>query len=159
MREAFPAEKTVGSKVLSGIVNQNGYLEVETTSNSTSSTVSKVAQLVQEAQTGSSRTEIAINRLAKYYTPVVVIAVALVVIFPAILAGVGTYSQELEEWGKRALVILLIPCPCALVMSTPIAVVGGITAATRNWWYPEFREEVVFCVCVCPYAYVASVLT
>ena len=132
--EAVPAEKTVGSKVLSGTVNQNGYLEVETTSNSTSSTVSKVAQLVQEAQTGSSRTEIAINRLAKYYTPAVVIAAALVVVVPAILgaADVGTYSQELGEWGKRALVILLIACPCALVMSTPIAVVCGITAAARK---------------------------
>ena len=132
--EAVPAEKTVGSKVLSGTVNQNGYLEVKTTSNSTSSTVSKVAQLVQEAQTGSSRTEIAINRLAKYYTPAVVIAAALVVVVPAILgaADVGTYSQELEEWGKRALVILLIACPCALVMSTPIAVVCGITAAARK---------------------------
>ena len=132
--EAVPTEKTVGSKVLSGTVNQNGYLEVETTSDSTSSTVSKVAQLVEEAQTGSSRTEIAINRLAKYYTPAVVIAAALVVVLPAILgaAGVGTYSQELEEWGKRALVILLIACPCALVMSTPIAVVCGITAAARK---------------------------
>ena len=132
--ESVPAEKTVGSKVLSGSVNQNGYLEVETTSDSTSSTVSKVTQLVQEAQTGSSRTEIAINRLAKYYTPVVVIAAALVVVVPAILgaAGVGTYSQELEEWGKRALVILLIACPCSLVMSTPIAVVCGITAAARK---------------------------
>ena len=132
--EAVPTEKTVGSKVLSGTVNQNGYLEVETTSHSTSSTVSKVAQLVQEAQTGSSRTEIAINRLAKYYTPTVVIVAAVVVIVPAILgaADVGTYSQELEEWGKRALVILLIACPCSLVMSTPIAVVCGITAAARK---------------------------
>ena len=132
--ESVSAEKTVGSKVLSGTVNQNGYLEVETTSDSTSSTVSKVAKLVQEAQTGSSRTEIAINRLAKYYTPAVVITAALVVIVPAILgaADVGTYSQELEEWGKRALVILLIACPCALVMSTPITVVCGITAAARK---------------------------
>ena len=132
--ESVPAEKTVGSKVCSGTVNQNGYLEVETTSDSTSSTVSKVAQLVQEAQTGSARTEIAINRFAKYYTPAVVIAAALVVIVPAILgaADVGTYSQELEEWGKRALVLLVIACPCALVMSTPIAVVCGITAAARK---------------------------
>ena len=132
--ESVPVEKTVGSKVFSGTVNQNGYLEVETTSDSTTSTVSKVAQLVQEAQTGSARTEVAINRFAKYYTPAVVIVAALMVVIPAILgaAGVGTYSQELKEWGRRALVMLVIACPCALVMSTPIAVVCGITAAARK---------------------------
>ena len=132
--ESVPVEKTAGSKVCSGTVNQNGYLEVETTSDSTSSTVSKVAQLVQEAQTGSARTEIAINRFAKYYTPAVVIVAALVVVIPAILgaAGMGTYSQEIREWGRRALVLLVIACPCALVMSTPIAVVCGITAAARK---------------------------
>ena len=132
--EAVPVDKTMGSKVFSGTVNQNGYLEVETTTDSTSSTLSKVAKLVQEAQTGSARTEIAINRFAKYYTPAVVIAAALVVVVPAILgaANVGTYLQELREWGRRALVLLVIACPCALVMSTPIAVVCGITAAARK---------------------------
>ena len=132
--ESVPVEKTVGSKVFSGTVNQNGYLEVNTTSDSTSSTVSKVAQLVQEAQTGSGRIEVAINRFAKYYTPTVVVVAALVFVIPAILgaAGVGTYSQELKMWGERALVLLVIACPCALVMSTPIAMVCGITAAARK---------------------------
>ena len=132
--EPVPVEKTVGSKVFSGTISQNGYLEVETTSDLTTSTVSKVAQLVQEAQTGSARTEVAINRFAKYYTPAVVIVAALVFVVPAILgvAGVGTYSQELKEWGIRALVILVIACPCALVMSSPIAVVCSITAAARK---------------------------
>ena len=132
--EPVPVEKTVGSKVVSGTVNQNGYLEVETTSDSTSSAVSKVAQLVQKAQTGSATTEIAINRFAKYYTPLVVITAALVFVVPAILGAtkVGTYSQELKEWGRRALILLVIACPCAMVMSTPIAVVCGITAAARK---------------------------
>ena len=132
--ESVPVEKTAGAKVFSGTVNQNGYLEVKTTSDSTTSTVSKVAQLVQEAQTASAKTEVAINRFAKYYTPAVVIVAALVVVIPAILAaaGVGTYSQELKEWGRRALVLLVIACPCALVMATPIAVVCGITAAARK---------------------------
>lgn len=132
--ESVPVEKTVGSKVFSGTVNQNGYLEVETTSDSTTSTVSKVAQLVQEAQTGSTRTEVAIKRFAKYYTPAVVTVATLLFVIPAILgvAGVGTYSQELKEWGRRALVLLVIACPCALLMSSPIAVVCSITAAARK---------------------------
>ena len=132
--ESVPIEKTVNSKVFSGTVNQNGYLEVETTSDFSSSTVSKVAQLVQEAQTSSSRTEEWINRFAKYYTPAVVTAAVLVVVFPALLgaAGVGNYLQDIREWGKKALVVLVIACPCALVMSTPIAIVCGITAAARK---------------------------
>ena len=132
--ESVPVEKTTGSKAYSGTVNQNGYLEVETTSDSSSSTVSKVAQLVQEAQTGSASMELAINRFAKYYTPAVVIAAVLVVAVPAILgaAGVGTYASEVKEWGRRALVLLVIACPCALVMSTPIAMVCGITAAAQK---------------------------
>jgi len=132
--ESVPVEKSEGSKVFSGTVNQNGYLEVKTTCDSTTSTVSKVAQLVQEAQTGSTRTEVAINRFAKYYTPTVVIVAVFVFVIPAILgaADVGTYSQELAEWGRRALVLLVIACPCALVMSAPIAVVCSITAAARK---------------------------
>ncbi|XP_074626038.1 uncharacterized protein LOC141884211 [Acropora palmata] len=132
--ESVPVEKTVGSKVFSGTVNQNGYLEVETTSDSTSSTVVKIAQLVQEAKTGSASTELCVNQFAKYYTPTVVVSATLVFAIPAILgaSGVGTYSEEITEWGRRALALLVIACPCALVMSTPIAVVCGITAAARK---------------------------
>ena len=132
--ESVPVEKTVGSKVFSGTVNQNGYLEVKTTSDSITSTVSKVAQLVQEAQTGSARIEVVINTFSKYYTPTVVTGAALMFLIPLILgaAGVGTYSQELKQWGIRALVVLVVACPCALVMSTPIAVVCSITAAARK---------------------------
>ena len=132
--ESVPVEKSEGSKVFSGTVNQNGYLEVKTTSDSTTSTVSKVAQLVQEAQSGSARIEVVINTFSKYYTPTVVTAAALMFLIPMILgaAGVGNYSQELKQWSIRALVILVIACPCALVMSTPIAVVCSITAAARK---------------------------
>ena len=132
--ESVPVEKSEGSKVFSGTVNQNGYLEVKTTSDSTTSTVAKVAQLVQEAQTGSARIEVVINTFSKYYTPTVVTAAALMFLIPLILgaAGVGNYSQELKQWGIRALVILVIACPCSLVMSTPIAVVCSITAAARK---------------------------
>lgn len=132
--EALPVEKTVMSTVFSGTVNQNGYIEVETTSDSSSSTVSKVAQLVQEAQSSSTVTEAIINRFAKFYTPLVVLISALLVVIPAILgaAGVGTYLQDIREWGRRALVMLVISCPCALVMATPIAIVCSISAAARK---------------------------
>ena len=132
--ESVPVQKTVDSEVYSGTVNQNGYLEVKTTSDASTSTVSKVAEMVQEAQASSTQTEIIINRFAKYYTPVVVGAAVLVILVPAILgaSGLGTYLQDISEWGERALFLLVTACPCALVMATPIAVVCGITAAARN---------------------------
>ena len=132
--EAVPVEKSVDSKVYSGTVNQNGYLEVKTTADASSSTVSKVADMVEEAQASSTQTEVVINRFAKFYTPLVVIIAVLVVAVPAILgaSGVGTYLEDISEWGERALLLLVIACPCALVMATPIAIVCGITASARN---------------------------
>ena len=90
--------------------------------------------MVQEAHASSATTEIIINRFAKYYSPVVIVISALIVIFPAVLGafGVGTYLEDIKEWARRALVMLVIACPCALVMSTPIAIVCGITAAARK---------------------------
>lgn len=90
--------------------------------------------MVEEAQASSATTEILLNRFAKFYTPIVIAVSALIVIFPAILgaSGVGTYLEDISEWGRRALVMLVIACPCALVMSTPIAIVCGITAAARK---------------------------
>ena len=90
--------------------------------------------MVQEAQASSATTEILINRFAKYYTPVVIVISALIVVVPAILgaSGVGTYLKDISDWGRRALVMLVIACPCALVMSSPIAIVCGITAAARK---------------------------
>ena len=132
--ESVPVEKTVDSEVYSGTVNQNGYLEVKTTSDASTSTVSKVAEMVQEAQASSTQTEMIINRFAKYYTPTVVLMAVLMVLVPAILgaSGLGTYLQDITEWGERALFLLVTACPCALVMATPIAIVCGITAAARN---------------------------
>ncbi|XP_032240890.1 probable cadmium-transporting ATPase isoform X2 [Nematostella vectensis] len=132
--ECLPVEKKVDSKVFSGTVDQNGYLEIKTTTDSSNSTVSRVAEMVQEAQSSSTRTEQIINHFAKYYTPLVVVTSALVIAIPAILgvAGVGTYQQDLHEWGHKALVLLVVACPCALVMTSPIAVVCSITAAARR---------------------------
>ena len=132
--ESVPVEKNIGGKVWSGTVNQNGYLEVKTTADASSSTVSKVADMVEEAQASSTQTEVVINRFAKCYTPLVVIIAVLIVAVPAILgaSGVGTYRQHIADWAKRALFLLVVACPCALVMATPIATVCGITASARN---------------------------
>ena len=103
---------------------------VETTSDFTSSKVVKIAQLIQEAQTGSASTELFVNRFAKYYTPDVIVTVTLVFASPAIVgaAVVDTYSKEITKWARRVLVFLVKACPCALVLLTPIVVVCDITA-------------------------------
>ena len=106
---------------------------VETTSDFTS-TVVKIAQLIQEAQTGSASTELFVNRLAKYYPPQVIVTVTLVFAAPAILgaAGGGTYSEEITKWGRRVVLLLVKAFSCALVVLTPIVVVCDITAAARK---------------------------
>ena len=107
---------------------------VETTSDFTSFTVVKIAQLIQEAQTGSASTELFVNRFAKYYPPQVIVTVTLVFAAPAILgaAGGGTYSQEITKWGRRVVLLLVKAFSCALVVLTPIVVVCDITAAARK---------------------------
>eukprot|EP00794_Sanderia_malayensis_P012801 gene12801-14114_t len=132
--ESMPIEKSQDDKTYSGTILQNGYLEIETTSDAMNSTVAKVTQMVQEAQGKASRTEKVMNKFAKFYTPIVLTAALLIFAIPAILAEakVGNYAAELHEWGNRALIVLLIACPCALIMSVPMPMVCGITAAARN---------------------------
>ena len=107
---------------------------VETTSDFTSSTVVKIAQLIQEAQTGSASSKLFVNRFAKYYTPQVIVTVTLGFAAPAILgaAGVGTYSEEITKWRRRVVVLLVKAFSCALVVLTPVVVVCDITAAARK---------------------------
>jgi len=132
--EALPIDKGPGSTIYSGTIMQSGYLEIVTTSTSKTSTVSKVTQMVQEAQAQSSQTEKMMNSFAKIYTPLVLVTALLVFAIPAILAAakVGKYESELHAWGIRALIVLLIACPCALLMSVPIPMVCGISTSARN---------------------------
>eukprot|EP00795_Rhopilema_esculentum_P005053 gene5053-165_t len=132
--ESMPIEKAPGCKTFSGTIVQSGYLEIKTTSTSEDSTVSKVTQMVQEAQAKASHTEKMMNQFAKIYTPLVLVVALLVFAVPAILAElkVGNYASQLHGWGIRALIVLLVACPCALVMSVPIPMVCGITTAAKN---------------------------
>lgn len=129
--EAAPVEKTLKSQAYSGTVIQHGYLELETTTSAASSTISKIAILVQDAQLNVSPTEIMMNTFASFYTPVVVILAALVFLVPLILHLSGAYGGSLKTWGERALIVLVTACPCALLMATPIVVICGISGGAR----------------------------
>ncbi len=129
--EAAPVEKTLKSQAYSGTVVQHGYLELETTSSAASSTISKIAALVQDAQLNVSPTEIMMNKFASYYTPLVVLLAAIVFLVPLILHLSGAYGGSIKTWGERALIVLVTACPCALLMATPVVVICGISGGAR----------------------------
>jgi Cd2+/Zn2+-exporting ATPase len=126
--ESMPRDVGSGSAILSGAVNKNGLLTVEVTKEFGESTVSKILDLVQNAGSRKAPAENFITKFARYYTPaVVIIAVLLAFIPPLFLPG-----ADFREWLHRALVFLVVSCPCALVISIPLSFFGGIGAASKN---------------------------
>lgn len=126
--ESVPREVQAGSEVLGGFINKNGLLTVKVAKEFGESTVSKILELVQNASSKKAPTENFITKFARYYTPVVVfVAVGLAVIPPLVIDG-AVFSQ----WIYRALVFLVISCPCALVVSIPLGFFGGIGGASKN---------------------------
>ena len=124
--ESVPVEKGAGDVVYSGSLNGQGGLLVEATKRAGDSTLQRIARLVEEAQASKAPAEQFVDRFSRVYTPVVVgVAVVLAVVPPLLGGGFG-------EWFYRALALLIIACPCALVISTPVTVVSGIGAASRR---------------------------
>ncbi|MBR1806644.1 MAG: cadmium-translocating P-type ATPase, partial [Selenomonadaceae bacterium] len=124
--ESLPREVSVGAEVISGCINLNGVIKVRTTKEFGESTASKILELVEDASSRKSKSENFITKFARIYTPVVVIcAVALAVIPPLISGDWGT-------WIYRALIFLVISCPCALVISIPLSFFAGIGGASRD---------------------------
>lgn len=125
--ESVPREVETGSDVLSGFINKNGVLTIEVTKAYGESTVSKILELVQNASSRKAPTENFITKFARYYTPVVVITAAALAFIPPLILEGATFS----DWIYRALVFLVISCPCALVVSIPLGFFGGIGAASK----------------------------
>ena len=125
--ESIPVTKAEGDNVFAATLNEEGYLEVKVTKKSDETVLSKIINLVKESQKKKSSTETFIERFAKYYTPAVVLIAAAIAVVPPLVFG-----QPLYTWIYRALVLLVISCPCAFLLSTPVAMVSGVTASTRN---------------------------
>jgi Cd2+/Zn2+-exporting ATPase len=126
--ESLPRDVEKGSLVLSGSINKSGLLTIEVTKAFGESTVSKILDLVQNAGSKKSVTENFITKFARYYTPVVVFTAAALAFFPPLFIPGAVFA----EWGSRALVFLVVSCPCALVISIPLSFFGGIGGASRN---------------------------
>lgn len=126
--ESLPRDIEAGNEVLSGFVNINGILTVEVTKNFGESTVSKILDLVENASSKKAPTENFITKFARYYTPIVVfVALGLAVIPPLVVEG-----ALFTDWIYRALIFLVVSCPCALVISIPLGFFGGIGGASKH---------------------------
>ncbi|TRZ36947.1 cadmium-translocating P-type ATPase [Niallia circulans] len=125
--ESMPRDVEAGHDILSGFINKNGVLTVKVTKEFGQSTVARILELVQNASSRKAPTENFITKFARYYTPVVVIIAVLLAVVPPLLLEGATFS----DWLYRALIFLVISCPCALVVSIPLGFFGGIGAASK----------------------------
>ena len=125
--ESISVHKTVNDEVFAGTINLDGYLAVRTTRRSSESMLSNILRMVQEAEGRRSTTETVVNRFARYYTPLIIVLAALYASVPPLVFG-SPWTPSIYN----SLVLLVIGCPCALTLATPVAMVSAITSASRN---------------------------
>ena len=128
--ESVPRELAQGDEILSGCVNQTGAVKVRTIKAFGESTVSRIIELVEHAGERKSRSEAFITRFARIYTPIVVVAAILLAAVPPLFSD--SYMQAFPTWLYRALMFLVVSCPCAMVISVPLTFFGGIGGASRK---------------------------
>jgi Cd2+/Zn2+-exporting ATPase len=125
--ESMPVDKVPGDQVFAATVNEKGSFEFEVTANMGQTTLAKIIRAVQQAQSQKAPTQRFVDRFAQYYTPVVVILAVLIATIPPLF-----FTQPFQPWLYKALVLLVIACPCALVISTPVSVVSALASAARR---------------------------
>jgi len=125
--ESIPVQKAEGEQVWAGSINQYGSLEVRVTRPASDSTLARIFKLIENAEVQKLPAQRVIDRFAGYYTPVVIFIALTIALLPPILLG-----QDIHSWVYRALTLLVVSCPCALVIATPVAVVAALAAAARE---------------------------
>ena len=119
--------KSIGDEVYASTINEDGYIEIEVNKDNNDTIFAKIIELIKNSEQNKAHIDVFIDRFAEYYTPIVVVLAILVAILPPIL-----YGASITDWTYRALTLLVISCPCALVISTPVSIVSAITKGTKN---------------------------
>ncbi len=134
--ESIPRRVSVGSEVLSGSINKQGVLEIRTTRHAGDSALARILDLVENATENKTKSEQFVTRFARVYTPIVVYSAIALAIIPSLIIGFKTggwnWQTTWNTWVYRALMFLVVSCPCAIVISIPLSFCGGITAAARK---------------------------
>jgi Cd2+/Zn2+-exporting ATPase len=125
--ESVPVDKTAGDDVYAGTINREGYVEVEVTTPAGEDTLSRIVQLVEDAQSDRTEREQFVDRFASYYTPLMVAVAIGVAVVPPV-----AFAEPWTPWFVNGITMLVLACPCAFVISTPVSVVSGVTSAARN---------------------------
>lgn len=125
--ESMPVEKSVGDKVYAGSINESGAFEYRVTARANNTTLARIIHAVEEAQGSRAPTQRFVDQFATYYTPAVFFFALAVAVIPPVFMGGAWF-----DWVYRALVLLVVACPCALVISTPVSIVSGLAAAARK---------------------------
>ncbi len=125
--ESVPVEKSVGDEVYAGTINERGSMQIRVTHLAKDNTIARIIAMVEEAQGQRAPSQNIVDRFARYYTPLVLIAAVLVTAIPTLLL-----KQPFHKWFYEAMAMLLVACPCALVISTPVSVVAAIGSAARS---------------------------
>ncbi|OPY15441.1 MAG: putative cadmium-transporting ATPase [Syntrophus sp. PtaB.Bin001] len=125
--ESLPVEKNIGDEVFAGTINERGFLEVQVARAAKDNTLSRIIEMVEEAQGQRAPSQQFVDRFARYYTPAVIACAVLAATLPPLIFG-----QPFHKWFYEAMAMLLVACPCALVISTPVSIVSAIGSAARR---------------------------
>lgn len=125
--ESLAVSKSIGDEVYASTINEDGYIEIEVNKDNDDTIFAKIIELIKNSEQNKAHIDVFIDNFAKYYTPLVVVLAILVAILPPII-----YGASITDWTYRALTLLVISCPCALVISTPVSIVSAITKGTKN---------------------------